>query len=260
MVKLTDGRLVDPFYDRRVRLTEQLAALDPCVVGPVRVTADLVLRVGEWRVVAYPFIEGTTPDLATEGDVARMATVLASLHQALATIESCELPLVAALVDSERPDGGLFGTDQLLHGDFSSANVRFEADCVKVFDYDDCGYGPIEFEIGNCLYMVLFDATMAGDHARYVRFRRWFVDAYESGAGISLDPVALDAAIGLRKAALGRWIDDPQSAPIGIRSASSEWRARLRDFVDSVNERVRWPADFGRAQVRCPRRRRGARR
>ena len=192
-------------------------------------------HVGEWRAVAYPFVEGSTPDIAVEDDVARMAAVLASLHQALGTIEPCELPLVAALVDSERPARGLFGKDQLLHGDFSSANVLFAADGVKVFDYDDCGYGPIEFEIGNCLYMVLFDATMAGDLPRSVRFRRWFVDAYERGAGLSLDPAALDAAIGLRKAALGRWVDDPEHAPIGIRTASPQWRARLRDFVDSVD-------------------------
>ena len=119
------------------------------------------------------------------------------------------------------------------HGDFSDANTLLADGAVGIFDFDDCGYGPIEFEVGNSLYMVLFDAAMTGDHPRYERFRDWFVTSYEATLGTSITDATLDAAIRLRIDALGRWLDDLRLAPIGIRTASPEWHGTLRTFVET---------------------------
>jgi len=237
VVKLTDSHLTDRFHDRRVHLVERLAAREPIVVGPVRVGSSLVTSIGHWRAVAYPYIDGTAPDPSDRTHVAAMATALASLHTSFATIDDRDLPRVAALRMAPQPHDELFGDDQLIHGDFSPANVRFTAAGVKVFDYDDCGRGPIEFEVGNTLYMALFDAEMDADPGRSERFRQWFVEAYENAAARPLAPAALDRAIDLRTSALRRWLDDPGSAPIGIRSATAEWRRRLRAFVDTAERR-----------------------
>lgn len=53
-------------------------------------------------------------------------------------------------------------------------------------------------------------------------------------ANCSRDSVAdadLDRFIDLRVEALRRWLGDLESAPIGIRTASSEWLTTLRSFV-----------------------------
>jgi hypothetical protein len=41
----------------------------------------------------------------------------------------------------------------------------------------------------------------------------------------------IDEMIEIRIEALGRWLDDPSSAPIGIRTSSPEWLETLTSFV-----------------------------
>jgi len=233
VVKLTDGRLVDGSFHRRIEVVASLAETNASVVGPVPIGSHIATALGQWLVVAYPAVVGRVPDLALASDVEQMASALASLHASMAHVGSVELPPVATLRDgraSAGPDG--FGQPQLLHGDFSDANTLFAGDRVWVFDFDDCGYGPVEFEVANTLYMVLFDSWMSDDTARYERFRRWFVDGYRSASGRDVPDATLDAGIKLRVDALGRWIDHPERAPIGIRTATSAWRESLRAFVE----------------------------
>jgi Ser/Thr protein kinase RdoA (MazF antagonist) len=107
---------------------------------------------------------------------------------------------------------------------------------VRVIDFDDCGYVPVEFEVGNTLYMVLFDASMSSRMQRYERFRTWFVDEYRSASGREVTDAMLDRAIRLRVGALGHWIDRPETAPIGIRTSTPEWGESLRTFVRSTTD------------------------
>jgi hypothetical protein len=81
--------------------------------------------------------------------------------------------------------------------------------------------------------MVLFDAAMSSEMERYERFRAWFVDEYRSASSQRMPDELVDESIGLRVQALGRWIDEPESAPIGIRTATPAWRDSLRAFVQS---------------------------
>ena len=131
------------------------------------------------------------------------------------------------------------GPRQLLHGDYSNANVMFSAGLVRVFDFDDCGYGPVEFEVGNTLYMVLFDAAMSSKMPEYERFRNWFVAEYRSTSGHQLPDHHLDTAIARRVDALRRWVERPETAPIGIRTATPAWLESLRAFVRSQDTQVR---------------------
>jgi len=156
------------------------------------------------------------------------------LHRSLRRLTTRPLPLVAALRASEPAPEALTGPIQLLHGDYSLANVFLDGDRTRVIDFDDCGYGPVEFELGNTLYMVLFDATMNNDPRSYERFRRWFCDSYTAEAATVLSDADLDRSIELRRSALRHWLEYPANAPIGIRSASPEWRRQLQTFADST--------------------------
>ena len=149
-----------------------------------------------------------------------------------------DVPTVAALARAATPpEVTWLGPHQLLHGDFSPSNLRWSRRRMRVFDFDDCGYGPIEFEVGNTLYMALFDAATSRTMERYDRFRAWFVDEYRSASGQDVPDDLVDAAISLRVATLGRWIDRPESAPIGIRTATPAWHDTLRAFVRSYTDR-----------------------
>jgi Ser/Thr protein kinase RdoA (MazF antagonist) len=209
VVKLSDSRLVDEAYRRRVEMTSLLAEIDDSVVGPLTTNVGIVVELGPWLAVVYPFVVGETPDICKEADVRRVATTMASLHRSLRQLDPIDLPTVAALASEPPINAAEFGQRQLLHGDFSPANLLFSDRRVRVFDFDDCGYGPIEFEVGNTLYMVLFDAAMSSEMERYERFRAWFVDEYRSASSQGLPDELVDKSIGLRVQALGRWIDDP---------------------------------------------------
>jgi Ser/Thr protein kinase RdoA (MazF antagonist) len=234
VVKLTDSRLVDQGYRRRVEMTSLLAKIDDSVVGPVMTKSGVIAELGAWLAVVYPFVVGETPDVSHEADVRRMATTLARLHRSLRQLDPVDLPAVAALAGLEPPTDAVGpGQHQLLHGDFSPANLLFSDRGVRVFDFDDSGYGPIEFEVGNTLYMALFDAAMASEMERYERFRGWFVDEYRTASGHGVPDELVDASIALRVQALGGWLDRPASAPVGIRTATPAWRDSLRAFVRS---------------------------
>ena len=234
VVKLTDSRLVDQGYRRRVEMTSLLAQVDDSVVGPLMTKSGVIAELGAWLAVVYPFVVGETPDVSDEDDVIRMATTLARLHRSLRQLDSVDLPAVAALAGAELPTGAA-GLDsrQLLHGDFSPANLLLSNGRIRVFDFDDSGYGPIEFEVGNTLYMGLFDAAMSSEMQRYERFRAWFIDGYRTASGHGVPDELVDTSIALRVQALGRWLDRPESAPIGIRTATPAWRGALRAFVRS---------------------------
>jgi Ser/Thr protein kinase RdoA (MazF antagonist) len=218
-------------------VTALLAEMDDSVVGPLTAKADVIVELGLWLAVVYPFVVGKTPDVCEEADVRKMATSMASLHRSLQQLEPVDLPIAAALAGAEPlTDSAGFGRRQLLHGDFSPTNLLFSERQVRVFDFDDCGYGPIEFEVGNTLYMMLFDAAMSSEMERYERFRAWFVDEYRAASGHGVPDELVDKSIALRVQALGRWIDRPESAPIGIRTATPAWRDSLRAFVRSQTD------------------------
>jgi Ser/Thr protein kinase RdoA (MazF antagonist) len=231
VVKLTDGRLVDPAFQQRLEVVAAAAAIDDLVVGPIATSASLGRDLDEWRVVLYPMVSGTAPDVRVEEDVRRMASTLAELHRVLDRLGPFDVPGIAALAHST--DAAGMGRPQLLHGDYSHANVVFTRHGVRVFDFDDCGYGPVEFEVGNTLYMMLFDAAMSSRMQDYERFRDWFVSEYRSTAGRDVPDDLLDKSIDLRVDALRRWVERPETAPIGIRTATPAWRESLRAFVRS---------------------------
>ena len=101
----------------------------------------------------------------------------------------------------------------------------------RLIDFDDCGYGPVAFDVANALYMVLFDASVGDRPKLYATFRPGFLAGYRQAAGRPLDDGEVDGFIDARVAALGRWLDDLPNAPIGIRTSSPEWLQTLRAFV-----------------------------
>ncbi|CAN5733566.1 hypothetical protein BH24ACT3_BH24ACT3_03740 [soil metagenome] len=233
IAKLTDERLVDPVqFERRLDALVGLARQNDEAVGPQRREGAFVNRLRGWLVVVYPLVGGRPPDLDRQSDVVQMGRSLAGLHRSMAQLPTTGLPAAAALqvTAAWAPDLPSDRT-QLIHGDFGAANLLLHAGGLRVFDFDDCGSGPVEFDVGNALYMVLFDTTVNRNPGRYERFRDWFVDSYRTTAEETVDDGVLDTVIDLRRSALRHWLDNLSEAPIGIRTSSGEWRRTLRSFA-----------------------------
>jgi Ser/Thr protein kinase RdoA (MazF antagonist) len=126
---------------------------------------------------------------------------------------------------------------QLLHGDFSTGNLRRADSMVRVFDFEDCGYGPRSFEIASALYMVLFSSTIGNEIWRYRMFEDAFLSGYGREDGQDVDRRTVDHFIDLRVRALEAWLDDVSTAPVGIRTATPRWHQTLRSFVTSYERR-----------------------
>ncbi|MEM9714787.1 MAG: phosphotransferase, partial [Actinomycetota bacterium] len=180
--------------------------------------------------VCYPYVEGTSPDTSHRADVERMGTTLASLHRTLASIELPALPPTTALAGAGPPGDH----DQPLHGDFGAPNLLTTTDGLRIIDFGDAGTGSIAFELGNSLYLDLFDSWVAGDPERHGRFRTWFLDAYAERAGRGIDTDLVNEATRIRMETLRRWLDQPDQAPPGIRGATPAWHGRLRSFLSDA--------------------------
>jgi Ser/Thr protein kinase RdoA (MazF antagonist) len=217
----------------RVELVAELAASDPRVCAPLSINGRLVNEVvgdggADALLICFEFADGVAPDERDPSDAELMGSTLAGLHQSLARLAPRSLPRVAALRSNS-----LDAADdmQLLHGDFNSANLRCNGSAVKVFDFEDCGYGPRLFDLANALYMVLFSATVEDDIDRYRAFAPAFTSGYARGWGGPIDRLQVSRYIDLRVGALAGWVSDLNTAPIGIRTATPQWHATLRSFV-----------------------------
>ncbi|MGY6499975.1 MAG: phosphotransferase enzyme family protein [Acidimicrobiales bacterium] len=237
VAKALDASIVDRSeLDVRLDTIAALAELDPrvcrpLVFGPRRIVELSSVDDGEHYVVCYEFAPGRTPDPARPTDAHAMGAALAHLHRSMARLPATTLPVVGPL-RAVAAHGPTRGPDrQLLHGDFNAGNLRSAAGVIRVFDLDDCGYGPPAFDVANALYMVLFDTVVRGTPERYEIFRRSFVEGYVGAADTPLSDERLDHFVDLRVDALDAWLDDLAAAPVGIRTASASWRATLRRFV-----------------------------
>lgn len=231
-IKLTQARLANiDVLTSRMEIAETLGASHPSVVAPTRIDGALVQPIGEWLMTATPFIAGERLDENTAGNAARLGSALAHLHSAMREIETSEIPTIAGLVSTA---GDVDRTGwQLLHGDFSTQNVIATPETLRVFDFDDCGYGPIQYDIANSLYMVLFDSDVTKQPELYDAFRPAFLAGYEDGSNCRVADATIDEMIAVRIDALGRWLDDLSTAPNGIRTSSSDWLETLASFVRS---------------------------
>lgn len=230
-IKLTDAQLADRTrLAERMRMVEALAGRTDVAVRPRRLDGELVQRIGAWLLTATPLVEGDQLDVDDADDARLMGRALADLHRSLAELPGFAVPPVAAL---DLPDADRPAQWQLLHGDFSDQNILSAPAGIRVFDFDDAGYGPVAYDVANSLYMVLFDADVTGRPERSDTFRTPFVEGYNERAATAVDDAAIDAMIAVRVRALRRWLDDLPNAPIGIRTSSPEWLGTLRAFVAS---------------------------
>jgi Ser/Thr protein kinase RdoA (MazF antagonist) len=235
--KVMDASMVNRVeLDARLDVTAALADLDPRVCGPLLIGGQRVIELTaahdrELYIVCFEFATGRAPEPAHAADAERMGTTLCQLHASMSQIPPAPLPLVGALRTVAAEGTPAAGEHQLLHGDFNASNLRQEGGVVRIFDLDDCGYGPPAFDVANALYMVLFDGFTQGAMATYQTFRRSFLAGYVGESGSSLPEESVDRFIDLRVQALRGWLDDLDRAPIGIRTASRSWQRTLRSFV-----------------------------
>jgi len=237
-VKLTQARLVDrAVLGRRAALVDVLAGRNPTVVAPVPVCGDLVYPFNDWLVTATRFVEGEHPDQFDGSLGDPLGACLGDLHRSMGELPRVELPRVAALRTSSGGPWESLADDQLLHGDFATSNLVRTSDGICIFDFDDCGYGPVEFDIANSLYMVLFDSWVSDKLSQYREFRAGFIGGYERSTHRHIDPATVDALMDVRVTAMRRWISHPTEAPIGIRTSPPDWIDTLSRFAQAWLDR-----------------------
>ena len=231
-VKLTDRALADPGgLERRAEVVARLGSIDASVVAPIRIRGSFVQPLGDWFATATPLIDGSRPDELVDGHA--MGAHLADLHRSMRQLPPVDLPLVAALRTEAGASVDLGERTQVLHGDFSTANLLRTPSGLRIFDFDECGYGPVEFDVANTLFMDQFgrwalDASM-DDHRT---FRSALVQGYRDNVGGPFDAGRIDPFIEVRVLALRGWAIDPSTAPIGIRTSEARWRELLVRFTD----------------------------
>ena len=223
-------------------MVADLAGLDPRVCSPLAKDGSYVLDVdvdGTTKLgTLFELAEGEAPDNASSTDAQLMGAELSKLHASLQSLPEYKIPLVPALaaVGFEPGNAPL----QLVHGDFSSQNLRKTEGSVRIFDFDDSGYGTREFDVANSLYLVLFEAVVNDRYSDYRDFKEAFVEGYRiDSAAAPLDLEALPAFIDLRVNALETWLAEPRTAPAGIRTATSQWRYTLGQFAERYWNQVR---------------------
>lgn len=234
-VKLSDAAYVDKrILQTRMSMVRDLARFDRSVVPPARIGEDLVHQVGKWIMTATPFISGMHPDPSRASDAYRMGEALAKLHESLSRFPKLNIPFIAALrAPKRRAAAESRSALQLLHGDFNNTNIVQVGHEILIFDFDDCGYGPVELDVAIALYVVLFDSMTGGVSAEvYDRFRTAFLDGYSDRSGRQIKDETIDYWIDVRVSALGHWLANPHEAPVGIRTSDQEWRGVLRRFVE----------------------------
>jgi hypothetical protein len=89
--------------------------------------------------------------------------------------------------------------------------------------------------------MVRFDDMTGGAPGTYDAFEAAFLDGYRAAADTPPDLDEVHRLVDLRVDALERWLDQPASAPAGIRSSSPQWHETLRTFVADHRSRHAGP-------------------
>ncbi len=219
----------------RLQVRHSVSRYDDRVVPIVPLAGAVVNRVQNCFVVASPLIDGRFLDVTNRPDAERMGRALARLHQSLRLVH-IELPPVQALTTGPLVEG-LQNNHQLLHGDFAPSNLLLDAEGrLWIYDFDDCGYGPIEFELGNTLFTALFDTSPSVNQPsdEYGQFRHWFLGAYKASADHPVSELLVDIALQARSDALRYWLNHLDQAPAGIKNASESWHRHLRAFAGII--------------------------
>jgi len=232
-VKLTQAHLVDrQVLERKTALVDDLARVDASVVAPVPICGSLVYSFREWLATATGLIDGYRLEKSNAAHSELLGASLAGLHRSMREVPTVDIPRVAALRSDTDHWGFSAESDQLLHGDFNTSNLILTGAGIRIFDFDDCGYGPIEFDVANSIYMAGFDSwAKGGSMATFRAFRSAFVGGYSRCSDRALRYAIVDSLIDTRVMALKRWAANPSAAPIGIRDSSAEWLEALERFA-----------------------------
>ena len=236
VVKIIDASMVDRSEAlARLQVRHSVSRYDDRVVPIVPLADAVVNRVENCFVIASPRIDGRFLDVTNRPDVERMGRALARLHQSLRLVH-LELPPVRALTTGPVAEG-LQDNHQLLHGDFGPSNLLLDAEGrLWIYDFDDCGFGPVEFELGNTLFMALFDTSPSLNQPsnEYRQFRHWFIGAYRASAEHPVSDLLVDIGLQARSDALRYWLSHLDQAPTDIKNATESWHRHLRGFAGII--------------------------
>jgi len=224
----------DRWLDPRMLATSAAAEANPQVVPPLSIDGALVHSLDGRRSVVQPFVAGSPPDIDDRLQAEEMGRSLARLHATLQLVDGSGLPDVSMLRAVAGADElVLWGDRQLIHGDFGAANLISTEAGLRILDFGELGFGTAALDVANTIFIERFSAALDGRLADADRFAEVFVAAYADESGSSIGSDDIELGLDVRRRALGRWLDEPERAPVGIARSSPEWRRRLRRYAET---------------------------
>ncbi len=223
----------DPWIDARMTAVAAAARANPQVVPPLELDGAFVHALADRRYVLHPFVAGPPPGITDPTQVEEMGRSLARLHATLRSLDGSGLPDVSAMRALDADDVDLAGERQLIHADFGTSNLIVSSDGLRILDFGELGFGTAALDVANTIFIERFSAALDGRLADADRFAEVFVAAYADESGSSIGSDDIELGLDVRRRALGRWLDDPERAPVGIARSSPEWRRRLRRYAET---------------------------
>jgi Ser/Thr protein kinase RdoA (MazF antagonist) len=167
-----------------------------------------------------PYFSGDPIAVDTQNGAQVFGRILAELHRAMHDLTSVyEL--------SALPPAG--GGQVLIHGDFNPSNVLVSGQRTAIIDFENACYASVPYELGNTIYMVLFDFRHDIETFITSGLKDGFIRGYRSIEYVN--PEAIRACFDRRVFLLKGWLEDYESAPLVISSADDVWKRELTDFV-----------------------------
>ncbi|MEA2576322.1 MAG: hypothetical protein QOH93_3620 [Chloroflexia bacterium] len=138
------------------------------------------------------------------------------------TLSQQEAEQVAAVIERVRAAEQALGTGKatfgLIHADLHQYNLLFEGNTVRAIDFDDCGFGPL-------LYDLAVPLAMLQDRANYPSLRAGLLAGYRQVRHLSAEHEAhLDTFIALRHLQDALWVLEYRKHP----AITGDWTALAR--------------------------------
>lgn len=206
-------------------LMRDLADLTEMVQGPVPFpSGESVIPITHGgrlhHATLSPYFSGAPIAVDTRNGALVFGRILAELHRAMHDITT--VYEFTALSPAE-------GEQALIHGDFNPSNVLVSGQSTAIIDFENACYASRPYELGNTIYMVLFDYRHDLEAFTTSGFNDGFIRGYGRTGHVNRD--AIRSSFDRRVFILKGWLEDNESAPLAISSAGDAWKRELSDFV-----------------------------
>ncbi len=223
----------------------------PIPLKPDQYVLPITFEHDTYYAVAFNYIDGSPLDPRNTYEIQSAAAILARFHRATAgKLKSIDRP---TLFHSPIYDISYATHDQyydelkawksrlqssspfygIIHGDYNFSNLIKSIIYIYLIDFEDSCYGWYAYDIGNALYMELFDQRKEQEFDKFSDFFKQFIQSYFLAwpeAKVIIEDVPM--FITYRVLMLESWLNGNPEAPNFIQSAETAWKKELIQFID----------------------------